>query len=43
MSKKTIYILIGVAILSLIVLLVLSKKGIIGNDKKGTLCGNIDF
>lgn len=36
MSKKTIYILIGVAILSLIVLLVLSKKGIIGNDKKGT-------
>lgn len=36
MSKKTIYILIGVAILSVIVLLVLSKKGIIGNDKKGT-------
>ena len=36
MSKKTIYILIGVAILSIIVLLVLSKKGIIGNDKKGT-------
>jgi len=36
MSKKTIYILIGVAFLSVIVLLVLSKKGIIGNDKKGT-------
>ncbi len=36
MSKKTIYILIGVAVLSVIVLLVLSKKGIIGNDKKGT-------
>lgn len=35
MSKKTIYFLIGAVILSVIVLLILSKKGIIGNTNKG--------
>jgi len=35
MSKKTIYLLIGAVILSIIVLVVLSKKGIIGNATKG--------
>lgn len=35
MSKKTIYLLIGAVILSVIVLLILSKKGIIGNANKG--------
>lgn len=35
MSKKTIYLLIGAVILSIIVLVVLSKKGIIGNATEG--------
>ena len=35
MSKKTIYLLIGAIILSIIVLVVLSKKGIIGNATEG--------
>lgn len=35
MSKKTIYLLIGAVILSIIALVVLSKKGIIGNATKG--------
>jgi HlyD family secretion protein len=36
MSKKTIYYLIGAVILIVIVLIVLSKKGIIGNKDKAT-------
>ncbi|MFV5694644.1 efflux RND transporter periplasmic adaptor subunit [Flavobacterium sp. LB3P122] len=35
MSKKTIYILIGSAVVIIAVLIVLSKKGIIGNKDKG--------
>ncbi|MFV5688692.1 efflux RND transporter periplasmic adaptor subunit [Flavobacterium sp. ZT3R25] len=35
MSKKTIYILIGSAVVVIAVLIVLSKKGIIGNKDKG--------
>ena len=36
MSKKTIYILIGAAIIIIATLITLSKKGIIGNKDKGT-------
>ena len=36
MSKKTIYILIGVALLLIAGLVILSKKGIIGNKDAGT-------
>jgi len=36
MSKKTIYILIGAAVLTVVVLLTLSKKGYIGNKDNGT-------
>lgn len=35
MSKKTIYLLIGVVVISIAVVLVLTKKGIIGNTNKG--------
>ena len=36
MSKKTIYILVGSAVVLIVALLVLSKTGIIGNKDKGT-------
>jgi HlyD family secretion protein len=36
MSKKTIYILLGSALVLIIALLVLSKTGVIGDQKKGT-------
>ncbi|RTY90015.1 efflux RND transporter periplasmic adaptor subunit [Flavobacterium sp. GT3R68] len=36
MSKKTIYILLGVAVVLIVALLVLSKTGVIGNKKDGT-------
>ena len=36
MSKKTIYLLIGGAILIIAVLVTLSKTGVIGNKDKGT-------
>lgn len=36
MSKKTIYILVGSAVVLIVALLVLSKTGVIGNKDKGT-------
>ena len=36
MSKKTIYILSGSAIILVVALLALSKMGVIGSQKKGT-------
>ena len=36
MSKKTIYILLGSAVALIVVLLILSKTGVIGKKDKGT-------
>ena len=35
MSKKTIYITLGIIVIAIVALLVLSKTGVIGDKKKG--------